>query len=77
MTLPGDWYGDMHTTEEVAAARLVLMWWIERTGKTDDGARMADRITARAVELCLEEPMSSSYPAASCIYRVHVRILVR
>ncbi len=56
MTLPGDWYGDMHTAEDVAAARLVLMRWIEHTGNTDHGARMAARITARAVELGLEEP---------------------
>jgi hypothetical protein len=56
LALPGDWYGDIHTAEDVAAAWLVLMRWIERTGNTDDGARMAERITARAVELGMEQP---------------------
>jgi hypothetical protein len=56
MTLPGDWYDGMHTAEDVAAARLVLMRWIERTGNADEGGQMAERITVRAVELGLEEP---------------------
>lgn len=56
MTLPGDWYDDMHTAEDVAAARLVLMRWIEHTSNDADGMRMAERITARAVELGIEKP---------------------
>ena len=52
----GDWYDGMHTAEDVAAARRVLMRWIEHTGNTDEGARMTERSTDRAVELGLEEP---------------------
>jgi hypothetical protein len=42
--------------KDIEAARLVLMRWIEHTGNAHDGVPMARRITARALELGLEEP---------------------
>jgi hypothetical protein len=51
-----DWYTNLDTAEDIAKACEVLMRWIEQTGDEDAGCRMAEAITARAVELGLETP---------------------
>lgn len=54
--MTGDWYSNMRTAGDIAMARQVLMKWAEQTGHADEACRMAERITARAVELGLEKP---------------------
>jgi hypothetical protein len=49
-----DWYQDLATAEDIREARRVLMLWTEQTGDVDASCRMAEAITARAVELGLE-----------------------
>lgn len=51
-----DWYPDLHTADDIAAAREVLMTWREHTGDEDAATRMAQQITKRAVDLGLERP---------------------
>ena len=46
----------MHTADDIASARQILMRWTQHTGNTEDSQRMADRITARAIKLGLEQP---------------------
>jgi hypothetical protein len=51
---PGEWYSDMHTADDIAAARSILMKWADHTGNADAAARMAQRTTERAITLGLE-----------------------
>jgi len=38
----GHWYDHLHTAEDIARTREVLMAWAEGTGNADAGARIAE-----------------------------------